>query len=193
MNIKESFRGALRRMRGPVSVTNNSKLRRTQPLPLYIGSAPARDGMPKATPANLRRFAETPVARKAINTIKDRIAGMRWRIQPRRGRALELLPAGAGRGLGFFEKLEAPHPDDSFRSMAEQVLEDIIVGGFGAIELALTGDEERPLFLWPVDGATIRMKPGWDGLPNSVRYVQVTGQFGSEGNVELNDDELIYI
>ena len=49
------------------------------------------------------------------------------------------------------------------------------------------------MFLWPVDGATIRMKPGWDGLPNSVRYVQVTGQFGSEGNVELNDDELIYI
>ena len=32
--------------------------------------------MPKPTPANLRRFAETPIARKAINTIKDRIAGM---------------------------------------------------------------------------------------------------------------------
>src|SRR6185312_9339918 len=149
------------------------------------GAPGLRDFLPKATPANLRRFAETPVARKAINTIKDRIAGMRWRIQPRRGRALELLPAGAERISVFTENLEAPNPDDSFRSIAEQVLEDIIVGGFGAIELALTGDEERPLFLWPVDGATIRMKPGWDGLPNSARYVQVTGQFGSEGNVEL--------
>lgn len=29
--------------------------------------------VPKPTPANLRRFAETPVARRAINCIKDRI------------------------------------------------------------------------------------------------------------------------
>ena len=31
--------------------------------------------VPKPTPANLRRFAETPVARRAINVIKDRIVG----------------------------------------------------------------------------------------------------------------------
>jgi hypothetical protein len=43
--------------------------------------------MPKPTPGNLRRFAEMPIARKALNTIKDRIAGMQWRIQPRHGRA----------------------------------------------------------------------------------------------------------
>jgi len=48
-------------------------------------------------PANLRRFAETPVARRAINVIKDRIVGMRWRIQPRRGRVLEQIPDGARR------------------------------------------------------------------------------------------------
>ncbi len=45
--------------------------------------------LPKRTPETLRRFAETPVARKAINTIKDRVAGMNWRIQPRRGRVLD--------------------------------------------------------------------------------------------------------
>ena len=33
------------------------------------------------------------------------------------------------------ENFEAPNPDDSFRSLLEQVLEDVIVGGFGAIEL----------------------------------------------------------
>src|ERR1700760_3136445 len=37
--------------------------------------------LPKPTAANLRRFAETPVARRAINCIKDRIAGMDWRIE----------------------------------------------------------------------------------------------------------------
>jgi len=30
--------------------------------------------LPKPTPANLRRFAEIPVVRRAINVIKDRIA-----------------------------------------------------------------------------------------------------------------------
>jgi len=44
-----------------------------------------------------------------------------------------------------------------------------------------------------VDGATIRMKTDWDGLPGSPRYVQVTGKSGPEGNIVLNDDELIYI
>src|ERR1017187_2002865 len=66
--------------------------RRTVPLPSILapGTPPLlRAGvMPKPTPANLRRFAEMPIARKAINTIKDRVAGMRWRIQPRQGRVM---------------------------------------------------------------------------------------------------------
>jgi len=41
--------------------------------------------MPKPTPANLRRFAETPVVRRAINLIKDRIAAMDWQVRVRRG------------------------------------------------------------------------------------------------------------
>src|SRR5271163_226163 len=53
------------------------------------GTPAAHSLVPKPTPANLRRFAETPVARRAINVIKDRMVGMRWRIQPRRGRVLE--------------------------------------------------------------------------------------------------------
>ena len=69
--------------------------RKTAPLPsiLQTYGAPGvrAELLPKKTPEALRRFAETPIARKAINTIKDRVAGMNWRIQPRRG-------TGAGRG-----------------------------------------------------------------------------------------------
>ena len=80
--------------------------RKTVPLPtIFTPGAPTLTGasksgfstnwgglvragvMPKPTPGNLRRFAEMPIARKALNTIKDRIAGMQWRIQPRHGRA----------------------------------------------------------------------------------------------------------
>jgi phage portal protein BeeE len=170
--------------------------RRTAALPSLFNFAragAAKQGLPKPTPTNLRRLAETPVVRKAINTIKDRVAGMRWRIQPRAGRSLELLPAGAERAALVTANLEAPNPDDSFRSLAEQVLEDVIVGGYGAIEVQTTGDASRPLLLWPVDGASVRMRLDWDGAPSSPRYVQVTGRAGMEANISLNDEELIYI
>ena len=245
----------------------------SQTFPLVSGrtgmSAP-HGVIPKPTVVNLRRFSETPVARRAINVIKDRIAGMRWRIQPRSGRVLEQIPDGQLRIQLLTENFEAPNPDDSFRSLLEQVLEDVIVGGFGAIEiqrvassqlsalraqhlgargenllprraqgsteesfsdgelqgrrggvptaggaLALplrarskstpagpssAGHASRPsphntlpLLMWPVDGATIRMIADWDGSPSSPRYVQVTGRYGPEGQVVLNDDELSYI
>ena len=163
--------------------------------------------VPKPTPANLRRFAETPIARRAINVIKDRIVGMRWRIQPRSGRALAQIPDGVRRIQVLTENFEAPNPDDSFRSMVEQVLEDVIVGGFGAIELDLVegwtldpvndsaadSAVNHPLLMWPVDGATIRIITDWDGRPNSPRYAQITGLNGAAGQIVLNDDELSYI
>ena len=53
--------------------------RRTLALPAILSPVqfPGRL-LPKPTPANLRRFAETPVVRRAINVIKDRIAAMDW-------------------------------------------------------------------------------------------------------------------
>ena len=45
----------------------------------------------------------------------------------------------------------------------EQVIEDALTGGFGAIEMEPTGDPERPAMLWPVDGASIRINARWDG------------------------------
>ena len=180
MNIREKVRGALRRIAGvslgdavaaeAMGLSAFNEKRRTAAAPSILstfgfprsGTAWSQ-GILKPTPANLRRFAETPVARKAINTIKDRIAGMKWRVQARRGRSLEELVDGAARARVLTDNLEQPNPDDSFRSLAEQVLEDVIVGGFGAIEVQASGDTERPLVLWPVDGATIRMKADWDG------------------------------
>ncbi|MCI0356109.1 MAG: phage portal protein [Acidobacteria bacterium] len=191
MNITENLRGVLRRLAGRRA---SGAKRRTLPLPSILNSyGPRADRLPKPTPANLRRFAETPVARKAINTIKDRVAGMRWRVQPKNARDLGEVAEGAERIRVLTDNFDAPNPDDSFRSLAEQVLEDVIVGGFGAIELQLTGDTKRPLALWPVDGATIRLRTDWDGEPSSPRYAQATGRFGPEAHIELADNELIYI
>ena len=204
MSIQDSLRGAAHRWwasrqgqrQGPESPVAGSEAgrRRTAALPSIFNTyAPNSNALPKRTPVNLRRFAETPLARKAINTVKDRVAGMRWRIQPRHGRKLEELAQGEERIAVLTSNLELPNPDDSFRSLAEQVLEDVIVGGFGAIEIDANADPSQPLTLWPVDGATIRMRADWDGRPESPRYVQETGRFGAEGQITLRDDELSYI
>jgi hypothetical protein len=190
MSIHETLRGALRRITG----TRAPEKRRTLALPSILQTyGPRADVLPKPTPYNLRRFAETPVARKAINTVKDRVAGMRWRIQPKNGRSPDEIPDAAERIRILTDNFDAPNSDDSFRSLAEQVLEDVIVGGFGAIEAQLSGDASRPLSLWPVDGASIRMRADWDGSPGSPRYVQMTAAFGPNAQIGLNDDELIYI
>ena len=222
MKITEAVRGAWRRVAG-VSAGNSSmqieKRRRTSALPSIFNSyGPLTEAMPKPTPYNLRRFSETPIARRAINCIKDRIAGMRWRIQPRQGYSIDAISDGAARVRLLTDNFDAPNPDDSFRSLAEQVLEDIIVGGFGAIEVQLSPEWERtvdsshptktalggapsasaathrlPLVMWPVDGASIRMNLDWDGAPTSQRYVQVNDQSGANSQIKLDDDELIYI
>jgi len=216
MTIAETVRGAMRRMAGVSaeaaklvddvaapwrellgsSLTDEQLVtgRRTAALPSILNSyGTPNNMMPKPTPYNLRRFSETPIARRAINCIKDRIAGLPWRIQPKQGYMLDALPDGAARARILTSNFEAPNPDDSFRSLAEQVLEDIIVGGFGAMEVQATGDAARPLVLWPVDGASIRINLAWDGSPSSARYSQVTNQSGAKGQIPLDDNELIYV
>lgn len=169
-------------------------MRRTLALPEIVSLLhyPGRH-LPKPTPANLRRFAETPVVRRAINVIKDRIAAMDWQVRIRRGvdPADVDLPEPKLRALR--RALEEPNHSDSFRTLMEQAIEDALTGGFGAIEMEPTGDPERPAMLWPVDGASIRINARWDGQEDSPRYAQaVAGQLESNA-IELRDDQLMYI
>lgn len=189
MRLKDTILRVLAR----ISANAPDKNRKTLALPAALTYTPRADALPKPTPANLRKFAETPVARKAINTIKDRVAGMKWRIQPKNGRALSQIPDGEARVQILTDNLDSPNHEDSFRSLSEQILEDVIVGGFGAAEVQLSGDPRRPLHIWPVDGATIRMRTDWDGDPATPRYAQATGRAGKDANIALNDDELMYI
>ena len=168
--------------------------RRTLALPAILTPVqfPARH-LPKPTPANLRRFAETPVVRRAINVIKDRVAAMDWQVRLRRGAQPEDVGDAPQKLRALRRVLEEPNETDSFRTLIEQVIEDALTGGFGAIEIEPTGDAERPAMLWPVDGASIRINARWDGQPDSPRYAQaLPGQLESEA-VDLRDDQLMYI
>src|ERR1017187_3339238 len=75
--------------------------------------------LPKPTPMNLRRFAETPVVRRAINVIKDRIAAMDWQIRARRGVRPEDVAFAARKLRALRRALEEPNPADSFRTLVE--------------------------------------------------------------------------
>jgi HK97 family phage portal protein len=149
--------------------------------------------LPKPTPVNLRRFAETPLVRRAINVIKDRIAAMDWQVRVRRGVKQGDLAFAERKLRALRRTLEEPNATDNFRTLMEQVIEDVLTGGYGAIEMEPTGDGERPAMLWAVDGASIRINPRWDGQPDTPRYAQaLPGQLESSA-IELRDDQLMYV
>jgi HK97 family phage portal protein len=169
-------------------------VRRTLALPAIVSPVqfPGRH-LPKPTPVNLRRFAETPVVRRAINVIKDRIAAMDWQVRVRRGVRPGDVAYAHKKLRALRRVLEEPNAVDSFRTLIEQVIEDALTGGYGAIEMEPTGDSDRPAMLWPVDGASIRINPRWDGQEETPRYAQaLPGQLESDA-IELRDDQLIYI
>ena len=198
MSIQEQVRSAWQRFTTIEAAADAKRKgeRKTAMLPSILSPYQGRTGqssMPKPTPANLRKFAETPVVRRAINVVKDRIASMDWQVRVRRGYAAEEVENAAGRIAVLRRCLEEPNASDSFRVLWEQVLDDLLVGGFGAVEMEATGDASRPFHMWAVDGATVQIDTSWNGDPEIPRYAQATGRLGDKGMVPMRDDELMYI
>jgi HK97 family phage portal protein len=199
MGVRATVKGVWERLAGIDAAAGDATMgdRKTAMLPSilspYQGGRGAQNALPKPTPANLRKFAETPVVRRAINVVKDKIASMDWQVRVRRGYDTATVADAAARMNVLRRCLEEPNASDSFRVLWEQVLEDLLVGGFGAVEMEATGDPLRPFHLWAVDGATIQIDSTWDGDPEKPRFAQATGRLGREGLVPLRDDELIYV
>lgn len=146
----------------------------------------------KPTPRNLRYFAKTPYARRAINAIKNPISMMEWEVVPLPG--IKTSPELERQIETATYCLANPNRDDSFRSLMEQVLEDTLCGA-GAIETQVSGDAVRPVWMYPVDGLSIQLYPAWSGDDREPRYAQMVGAGYSGGDraIPLRDDELIYI
>jgi phage portal protein BeeE len=194
MALAHRLRGAWHAL--TASAAPNQPTRKTLALPSILTPYPGAGtptAMPKPTAVNLRRFAETPVARRAINLVKDRIASMDWQVRVRRGFDPAAVPDAPAKLDALRQALEEPNPADSFRTLWEQVLEDTLVGGFGAVEMKPTGDSAKPFELWAVDGAAIQVDPKWNGDPETPRYGFLTGRIGVESVTPLLDAELIYV
>lgn len=147
----------------------------------------------KPLPANLRYFSRTPHARRAINAIKNPVAMLEWEVVPKDEKAAE---GELGRQCEVVTTcLRNPNHDDSFRTWCEQIIEDYLCVSAGASEMQIGGRDDRPLWMFPVDGISIQIFPGWNGEKNESRYIQTIG-FGNvsmlEG-VQLTNDELMYM
>ncbi|MCU1318895.1 MAG: hypothetical protein JWP98_413 [Edaphobacter sp.] len=199
MGVRATVKGVWERLAGVEAAAGDATMgdRKTAMLPSilspYQGGRAGQNALPKPTSANLRKFAETPVVRRAINVVKDKIASMDWQVRVRRGYDVATVVDAQARMNVLRRCLEEPNVSDSFRVLWEQVLEDLLVGGFGTVEMEATGDPLRPFHLWAVDGATIQIDSTWDGDPEKPRFAQATGRLGREGLVPLRDDELIYV
>jgi HK97 family phage portal protein len=200
MGIQAKVKNVWQRLAGVEAAEGDATKgdRKTAVLPAILSpyNPLARAGqnvLPKPTPANLRRMAEIPVVRRAINLVKDKIASMDWQIRVRRGYTEAMVENAEERTQVLRRCLEEPNVADSFRVLWEQVIADLLVGGFGAVEMEATGDSLRPFHLWAVDGATIQIDSTWDGDVNKPRYAQATGRLGNPGLIPLRDDELMYL
>jgi hypothetical protein len=160
-----------------------------------IGSWGLRDKRPtvKPVPANLRYFSRTVYASRAIAHYTKPISGLNWQVRPREGvkenseikRQIEIVS----------NCLHNPNHDDSLVSLMQQLTEDICVCGAGALEQQIGGDQQRPLWLFPVDALSIQIYAGWDGDPSQPRYCQTLG-YGNAGvasGVNLLNRDLIYM
>lgn len=137
----------------------------------------------------LRNFADySEPLRTAINWRKQQISQARWRIvrsdNPKKPPD-ERIVKQAQQLFRFINPKR-----ESFRTLMEQVVEDLLVLDAGAIEIEKTlgGDV---VALWAVDGATIAPDPNWDGRdPNAIRYRQYI-----DGRVvaELRNDQMLYM
>ncbi|MCU1222480.1 MAG: hypothetical protein JWQ42_573 [Edaphobacter sp.] len=181
MGVRATVKGVWERLAGVEAAAGDAIMgdRKTAMLPSilspYQGGRAGQNALPKPTPANLRKFAETPVVRRAINVVKDKIASMDWQVRVRRGYDVATVVDAQARMNVLRRCLEEPNVSDSFRVLWEQVLEDLLVGGFGTVEMEATGDPLRPFHLWAVDGATIQIDSTWDGDPEKPRFAQATG------------------
>jgi len=199
MGVRETVKDVWQRVAGVQAAAGDvtGGDRKTKMLPSiltpYRGARSGQEALPKPTPANLRRFSETPVVRRAINVVKDKVASMDWQVRTRRGYKIDEVENAAERLAILRHCLEEPNASDSFRVLWEQVIEDLLVGGFGAVEMETTGDPSRPFHLWAVDGATIQIDARWDGDPAKPHFAQATGRLGEDALVPLRDDELMYL
>jgi len=143
-----------------------------------------------ANAATLRYLADTNSwVRAAINTRRQQI-----------GRAdIAVVPADERKRWNrdvlkrIQRLLDQPNElRDSYRTLIEPVLEDILVLDRGCISKNMT-PQRQPAYLYYEDGATIKIYTDWDGSDKKPHYLYEDPSENGQRKVPLFNDELICI
>ena len=183
--------------------------RETLPYPVltsmgFGGRQPLQRTLPKLAPWSLRRFAEFPPAREAINAIKNPILDLPFRIglkKPLGAQRWDTDPEPTeeqqARIVAAMTMLQMPNEEYTGREFLTLLLEDMLTLGAGPFEVQTNRSDERPLFLWGVDAQSIRLNTTWKPGSAIDRYSQARaylfGPAGTTDDVWLKDEELCYV
>lgn len=136
----------------------------------------------------IRKFAKTPYCRRAINIIKNGILSLPWVIEKR---DLNNDNEALDNQIKVIENcISNPNNSDTYRSLIGTAIEDVLTGDCGAIEVCVGSDMQRPIWLYPVDGYSIKVATNFVTSPTDIKYIQNNND-GKE--VKLQDQELIYM
>lgn len=133
---------------------------------LYFPIRNSRNPQRKADIHTLRRLSKTPIARAAINQIKDGVCSLSWHIVPVDDKVHK-------QEIDMVTRLiKRPNQIDSYKSMLKQLLEDMLVLDMGCFEKKKVTSGYQPLYLFPIDAGTVKVIPEWQGDPKEYRYAQ---------------------
>jgi HK97 family phage portal protein len=120
----------------------------------------------------LRAFSETPIARRAIDYIRNQVSKLDWGIE---AKGTKKLTKSQLKQIEIAKNVLAnPNPDDNFMSFIGQLIEDMLVIGQGTSEIKeWKGNAEQPFLFYPMDAATVQVYMDWDGNPDNPRYAQI--------------------
>lgn len=177
---REDTRTSLMQLAGPP--TNSHP--QAQPLASYWSGTKDPIGVPNAR--ILRDLADKdPWVRAAINVRRQQIGRADVAVVP----ANELKPYNKGLMKSIQKLLDQPNNmRDTYRSLIEPIIEDILVLDRGVLTKDMTADR-KPVGLYYEDGATISIYPAWSGNPNEYRYLYEAP--GGNLKVPLRNDECI--
>lgn len=114
---------------------------------------------------NLRNLARTPIARSAINQIREGVLALPWEVvsieENANKKAIRKVT----------EIIRQPNPVDDYHDFIGKLFEDLIVLDVAFFEQKVV-KQERPLYLFPIDAQTIEVATNWTGDLNQPRYMQ---------------------
>lgn len=120
--------------------------------------------LPKPNALAIRNFSRNnAVVRRCINIIKDAIVRKKLVIEDIDGNDNKELKA-------IFSNLFAsPNDEDTARTFRSAVIEDLTEGDCGCIEIGKSGNPQRPMFLWTVDGFSMEFVLG---ASDGIKFAQ---------------------